>query len=217
MNINAQEKEFVKLWLGLTAILIGVLVSIAILHRRLSALVPAVITPITIERAPSVNNNNMTGVNFQGVEYGFRVDDSAHPVEAQIVSKDDNFGESDINPELPGTHKRSTASVISITRKMRVTAYCHCDKCCGKWADGITASGKPVTANKGRFVAAPVGIPFGTLISIPGYSGGLPVPVLDRGGAIRGDRLDVFFVTHQEALNWGVRELAVVICERSER
>jgi len=91
----------------------------------------------------------------------------------------------------------------SVRQLFNVSAYCPCEKCCGKHADGITASGKPVTFNGGHFVAADKGIPFGTLISIPGYHGGKPVPVLDVGGAIKGNRLDVFFPTHQEALNWG--------------
>lgn len=104
-----------------------------------------------------------------------------------------------------------TTQPATTTRHMRVTAYCPCSKCCGRWADGITASGKPVTANGGRFVAADKTIPFGTLVTVPGYADGEPVPVLDRGGAIRGDRLDVFFLSHDEALEFGIRWLDVQI------
>lgn len=95
-----------------------------------------------------------------------------------------------------------------VTRSMRVTAYCPCRQCCGKYADGVTASGKPVTYNGGRFVAAPKSLPFGTVVNVPEYG---RVEVIDRGGAIKGDRLDVFFPTHQEALNWGVKNLEVQI------
>ncbi|MDD4888891.1 MAG: 3D domain-containing protein [Phycisphaerae bacterium] len=100
------------------------------------------------------------------------------------------------------------ARLAFTVRRMRVTAYCPCAKCCGAWSDGITASGEPVTANGGRFCAADKSIPFGTMLDIPGYG---TVPVLDRGGAIKGDRIDVFFPSHQEALAWGVRWLDVGI------
>lgn len=124
----------------------------------------------------------------------------------------------EITPRWPGkgeappdfARRRQSPPATHIVQ-MIVTAYCPCEKCCGRWADGITASGKPVSANKGRFVAAPAGIPFFNQISIPGYAGGLPVPVLDRGGAINGDRLDVFFPTHAEALAWGRQTLMVAI------
>ena len=85
----------------------------------------------------------------------------------------------------------------------RVSAYCPGPCCCGKWADGITASGKPAV---GLIVAAPSEIPFGTALIIPGYG---VAAVQDRGGVITGDRLDVLFPTHQEALEWGVQELKV--------
>jgi 3D (Asp-Asp-Asp) domain-containing protein len=94
---------------------------------------------------------------------------------------------------------------------MRVTAYCPCRKCCGRFADGRTASGHTVAVNGGRFVAAPPELPFGRLVRVPGYHGGRPVPVLDRGGAIKGDRLDVFFPSHRTARQWGVRWLPVTI------
>lgn len=93
-----------------------------------------------------------------------------------------------------------------VCRRMRVTAYCPCQKCCGPKACGVTASGQPVTANGGRFCAADKSIPFGTMLDIPGYG---VVPVLDRGGVIKGDRLDVYFSSHKKALAWGVRWLDV--------
>ena len=122
-----------------------------------------------------------------------------------VVSRDGAMAEG--SPSSPKA--RPIARLL--TRTMTVTAYCPCEICCGQDADGITASGLPVTANGGRFVAAPREIAFGVMIEIPGYGAGGPVPVLDRGGAITGDRLDVFFPTHREAIAWGVRTLTVQI------
>jgi len=96
------------------------------------------------------------------------------------------------------------------TVRMRVTAYCPCAKCCGQFADGITANGHRIIDGD-RFVAADRQYAFGTELIIPGYHGDSPVKVLDRGGAIKGDKLDVFFNTHQEALEWGVRYLDVKV------
>ena len=51
--------------------------------------------------------------------------------------------------------------------------------------------------------------PFGTRMYVPGYGWGM---VLDRGGAIKGpDRIDLYFDSHQDALNWGRRRLQVRI------
>ena len=94
--------------------------------------------------------------------------------------------------------------------QMRVTAYCPCPKCCGKYSDGITACGHKIRPGD-TFVAADRRYSFGTEMVIPGYGNSQPVQVLDRGGAIKGNRLDVFFATHQEALEWGVRYLDVKV------
>lgn len=88
-------------------------------------------------------------------------------------------------------------------RIMTITAYCPCKKCCGKWADGYTSSGVRAV---GKIVAAPPGMPFGTVLEIPGYG---RCRVQDRGGAIVGDKLDVLFATHEAAKQWGVQELLV--------
>ena len=86
-----------------------------------------------------------------------------------------------------------------------VTAYCGCEICCESYADGITASGYKLQ-NGSKVIAAPADIPFGTKIYIPGY--GLAT-VEDRGGSIKGNRLDVYFQTHKEALEWGKQILLV--------
>ncbi len=103
------------------------------------------------------------------------------------------------------------------TMSMLVTAYSPDERSCGKWADGITASGYSVWTNGMKSVAADTSIlPFGSLVSIPGYDNENVVPVLDRGGAIRGNRLDVLYPTHERALQWGVQRLEVTIWEYAD-
>jgi 3D (Asp-Asp-Asp) domain-containing protein len=103
---------------------------------------------------------------------------------------------------------------LARTIRMRVTAYSPDERSCGASADGITASGYSVSTNGGCLVAAdPKVLPLGSILGIPGYDGGECVPVLDVGGAIKGNRLDVLFPTHEQAIAWGVRELDVEVWE----
>ena len=89
-----------------------------------------------------------------------------------------------------------------------ITAYCPCRKCCGRWANGITASG--VYAKSRHTIAAPKGFSFGTKLIIDG----IEYTVEDRGGAIRGKKLDIYFDTHREALKWGKQKREVFIYEQ---
>lgn len=98
--------------------------------------------------------------------------------------------------------------------RMLVTAYCPCRKCCGAYSDGMTASGRRIDAASMKFVAADTSrLPFGSSLIVPGYADGKAVEVLDRGSSIRGDRLDVFFASHDEALQWGRKWLDVKVLE----
>lgn len=95
----------------------------------------------------------------------------------------------------------------------RITAYCSCKKCCGKWADnrpnGIVygASGAELVA--GVSVASP--LPFGTEIYIDGLGeyvvqDRLAQWVVDKYG----DKLiDVYFDNHEEAWKFGCKYLDV--------
>ena len=88
---------------------------------------------------------------------------------------------------------------------MRVTAYTSHDE--GMDGLGITASGERV--QEGRTIAADPGIPFGTEVYIPSLGGTYIVE--DRGGSIRGDRLDLYIEDLDRALEFGVQELEVWI------
>ena len=79
-------------------------------------------------------------------------------------------------------------------------------KCCGK-TNGITASGTKATA--GRTIATDSKFAFGTKLSINGTT----YIVEDRGGAIKGNKIDMYFDTHAQALQWGVKYLPVEVVE----
>jgi len=98
--------------------------------------------------------------------------------------------------------------------KLLVTAYCGCPKCCGSHARGLTASGRSIGYNGGQFVAADTKLfKFGTQLQIPGYASGQTVEVIDKGGAIKGNHIDVFFHSHEQAKAWGKRNLEVTVLD----
>ncbi|MBO7654421.1 MAG: 3D domain-containing protein [Kiritimatiellae bacterium] len=122
---------------------------------------------------------------------------------------------------------RPPEGVRPTVKVVEVTGYCNCRKCCSwerswlgfgppvvsKGADkgkpkqiGITASG--TRARHGTIAADTSVLPFGTVVEIPGYGYGR---VEDRGGAIKGDGLDLWFPSHQAALQWGRKKLQVRI------
>ena len=112
----------------------------------------------------------------------------------------------------PTRNSIKTRSPQRKTMVMEVTAYCPCKICCGPNAQGITASGRKISHNNGAFVAADTEVlPFHTRLSIPGYRLGRIVPVIDRGGDIKGNRIDVFFKSHQEATKFGRRVVPVTV------
>lgn len=95
---------------------------------------------------------------------------------------------------------------------MVVTGYSPDAKSCGESADGITATLHSVYTNGFSLAAAdPDVLPYGSLITVPGYDGGKIVPVLDCGGAIKGRRLDMLFPTDSQAMRWGKQRLNITV------
>ena len=107
---------------------------------------------------------------------------------------------------LTRTTPSTTANANVNGQIYKITAYCPCAKCCGK-ATGRTAMGTKATA--GRTIAASGKFAFGTKLNINGHT----YTVEDRGGAIQGNKIDIFVNSHAEALAWGVRYLPVSVAE----
>ncbi len=102
---------------------------------------------------------------------------------------------------------------------MEITGYCNCGGCCN-WHRPYLGLGSPVISsgsNKGKpkkigktasgstarygTVAADTSVlPFGTIVYVDGYGYGR---VEDRGGAIKGKKLDLWFPSHSAAMKWG--------------
>lgn len=90
-----------------------------------------------------------------------------------------------------------------------ITAYCGCSQCCGAYAEGrgdvVTgALGVPLIGNYSIAVDPNVIAFYSTV-----YINGAPYVAHDTGGAIQGNRIDIYMDNHQDALNWGVRTVEV--------
>ena len=91
-----------------------------------------------------------------------------------------------------------------IEKVVTITAYCPCPKCTD--GDGITSTG--AAPKQGRTVAVdPKYIPYGTEIIIDGHS----YIAEDCGGAIKGEKLDIFFDSHEKAKLFGVQKKVVKV------
>jgi len=115
--------------------------------------------------------------------------------------------EDEENKEVNEAEEVSTSNVSTSNSSIfNLTAYCPCKICCGEYANGITATGTVATANR-TIAVDPNVIPYGTHVLI----NGVEYVAEDCGGAIQGNRIDVYFDTHQEALNFGRQTAEVTI------
>jgi uncharacterized protein YabE (DUF348 family) len=104
----------------------------------------------------------------------------------------------------------SSASAESGGREFYVSSTAYTASCNG--CSGYTATGINLKANPGIKVIAvdPSVIPLGTKVYVDGY--GYAVAA-DTGGAIRGNKIDVFFSSKSDAYRWGRKTIKVKILD----
>ncbi|MGD0473561.1 MAG: 3D domain-containing protein [Candidatus Velthaea sp.] len=109
---------------------------------------------------------------------------------------------------LAGVARRGMSGTVRLADaalRMVATAYtAGCDGC-----SGITASGRP--AGHGIVAVDPRYIPLGTHLYIPGYG---QATAGDTGGAIRGNRIDLGFESHRDAMKFGRRPIVVYVFDK---
>ena len=135
---------------------------------------------------------------------------SVSDVSAPNDSKDIPVVEDEVAEVTELTPTHIEPDVISLG-EFKLTAYCSCSKCCDEWANNrpvdehgneivIGASGEVLAA--GYSVAVdPNLIPYGTELIFNDQV----YKAQDCGGAIKDNRIDVYFDSHTEALAFGVQ------------
>jgi 3D (Asp-Asp-Asp) domain-containing protein len=74
--------------------------------------------------------------------------------------------------------------------------------------DGVTSIG--IVPYHGIIAVDPSEIPYGTKVYIPGYGFAMAG---DCGGAINGNRIDLFMESYNDAIQWGRRTVDMYILE----
>lgn len=122
------------------------------------------------------------------------------PVDQQVEQNVEQNTEQPVEDTV--SNSSSTGSSLGT---YKLTAYCNCSKCCGKWAGGPTKSGAMPVA--GTTVACNT-LAMGTRISINGHE----YTVQDTGH-LADNQIDVYFDSHSAALEFGVQRAEVFLCE----
>ncbi len=110
---------------------------------------------------------------------------------------------------VESTHKATAPSTSNSTSKeiiVEASAYtASCDGCSGITSTGINLKTNP---NAKVISVDPTVIPLGSKVYVEGYGEAIAG---DTGGAIKGKRIDVFFPSQQDAIDFGVKQLKVTI------
>ncbi|MFL8938722.1 Uncharacterized conserved protein YabE, contains G5 and tandem DUF348 domains [[Bacillus] enclensis] len=109
-----------------------------------------------------------------------------------------------------GSSPSASASAESGGREFYVSSTAYTANCNG--CSGHTATGINLKANPGAKVIAvdPSVIPLGSKVYVEGY--GYAVAA-DTGGAIKGNKIDVFFSSQSDAYRWGRKTIKIKILD----
>ncbi|MEI4769745.1 LysM peptidoglycan-binding domain-containing protein [Psychrobacillus sp. FJAT-51614] len=109
----------------------------------------------------------------------------------------------------PATVKNS-APAESTAKELTVTSTAYTASCEG--CSGVTATGIDLNANPNQKVISvdPSVIPLGSRVWVEGYGEAIAG---DTGGAIKGNKIDIFIPDKQDAINWGRKTVKVKILD----
>ena len=130
----------------------------------------------------------------------------AKPVSRSSISRSGVVRSSNSSSKAPSTSASVSGKTITMSASAYDLSYASTGKRPGDRGYGITASG--MKARYGVVAVDPRVIPLGTKLYIEGYGNAIAG---DTGGAIKGNRIDLFYNSHSEAMNFGRRQVKVTI------
>lgn len=139
--------------------------------------------------------------------------DLIHPGNILIIKKETNAGSkkeaaqpSTKKQAAPNKSQKSADAIVGKELTVRATAYtAYCNGC-----SGVTATGQDLRANPEQKVIAvdPRVIPLGSKVHVEGYGTAIAG---DTGGAIKGNKIDLFMPSKSDALNFGVQTIKIKV------
>lgn len=106
-----------------------------------------------------------------------------------------------------GSSSAKNMGDMSYLGTFRTTAYCACESCSEGWGNR-TATGVPARPNH-TIAVDPKVIKLGSKVVIDGKE----YIAEDTGGAIKGNKIDIYFANHAEAMRFGVRSKEVYLAK----
>lgn len=172
-------------------------------------------TVVVREGENGIAENTVEVVYHNGAEFKKNCSQTIIKEKVDKIVKIGTLEYEPVMPEILEPIASASAAAEEETRSAPMTfkasAYCACSACCGK-STGITASG--MKARYGTVAVDPRVIPLGTRLYIEAADGSFVYGeciAADTGGAIKGNKVDLFFPSHSEALNFGRRTVNVYI------
>ncbi|AMM91600.1 3D domain-containing protein [Peribacillus simplex] len=143
------------------------------------------------------NKHNITVNQLKG--WNNLKKDNIHPNQVLKVKKTSTSAK-------PKAKAKTTSSKKYKTITVNATAYtANCKGCSGITASGLNLKKNP---NAKAISVDPKVIPLGTKVHVEGYGEAIAA---DKGGAIKGNKIDVFYSSHSKAMNWGRKTVKVKV------
>lgn len=141
---------------------------------------------LTVNKLKSLNNLSTTII---------KIDQVLNVSTDEVATKDEEQSEKE-EPKVVETFK--------------VTATAFTANC--KGCSGVTSTGFNLKKNPDAKIIAvdPEVIPLGTKVWVEGYGEAIAA---DKGGSIKGNKIDVFMSSNKQAINWGRRTVTIKILE----
>lgn len=141
-----------------------------------------------------------------------RAQNACEPPEPQEVVSPSPVDDTPQEPAEKPAEDYSSLDRLELIGTFTATAYCPCVKCCGIWSEDHPSRGEDYVQKtragtipeEGRTIAADWDVlPEGSEVILDGHT----YIVEDRGGAVKGNSIDIFFESHEAAVEFGVQEV----------
>ncbi|QPQ31239.1 LysM peptidoglycan-binding and 3D domain-containing protein [Lysinibacillus sp. JNUCC 51] len=174
---------------------------------------PAANAPSTSKTAPKVHTPAANAPSTSNTASKDRTPEAIAPSTSKTASKvhtpaatAPSTSKTASKVHTPAATAPSTSKTAAKEITVQASAYtASCEGCTGITATGINLKTNP---NAKVISVDPAIIPLGSKVYVEGYGEAIAG---DTGGAIKGNRIDVFFPSQQDAINFGVKKLKVTI------